>query len=186
MDNVLAARALMGISLGFHIIYVPIGIGLPFILMIAEGLSLRTGDELYHRLARSWMRPAGLLFAIGAVSGIILSFELGLLWPRFMAFSGPLVGLAFSMEGFAFFTEAIFLALYFYGEQRLFRQMLFFCTIILTVATAVSEVFVISANAWMQTPAGFRLVNGALADVHPFSRSITFAALQDVSRRTEF
>jgi cytochrome d ubiquinol oxidase subunit I len=158
----------MGISLGFHIIYATIGIGLPLMLMIAEGLSLRTGDELYHRLARRWIRPAGVLFAIGAVSGTILSFELGLLWPRFMAFSGPLIGLAFSIEGFAFFTEAIFLALYFYGEQRLSRQMLFFCTIILTVAAAVSAVFVISANAWMQTPAGFRLINGALADVHPF------------------
>ena len=168
MDNVLSARALMGISLGFHIIYATIGIGLPFMLMIAEGLSLRTGDELYHQLARRWIRPAGVLFAIGAVSGTILSFELGLLWPRFMAFSGSLIGLAFSMEGFAFFTEAIFLALYIYGEQRLSRRMLFFCTIVLTVAAAVSAVFVISANAWMNTPAGFRLVDGNLADVHPF------------------
>jgi cytochrome d ubiquinol oxidase subunit I len=168
MDDVLAARALMGISLGFHIIYATIGIGLPLMLMIAEGVSLRTGDELYHQLARRWIRPAAVLFAIGAVSGTILSFELGLLWPRFMAFSGPLIGLAFSMEGFAFFVEAIFLALYFYGEQRLSRRMLFFCTIILTVASAASAAFVISANAWMNTPAGFRLVNGALADVHPF------------------
>jgi cytochrome d ubiquinol oxidase subunit I len=168
MDNVLAARALMGISLGFHIIYATIGIGLPLMLMIAEWLSLRTGDELYHQLARRWIRPAGVLFAIGAVSGTILSFELGLLWPRFMAFSGPLIGLPFSLEGFAFFTEAIFLALYFYGEQRLSRRMLFFCTIPLTVAAAASAAFVISANAWMNSPAGFRLVNGALADVHPF------------------
>ena len=168
MDNVLSARALMGISLGFHIIYATIGIGLPLMLMIAEGLSLRTGDELYHQLARRWIRPAGVLFAIGAVSGTILSFELGLLWPRFMAFSGPLIGLAFSMEGFAFFVEAIFLALYIYGEQRLSRRMLFFCTIVLTVAAAASAVFVISANAWMNTPAGFRLVDGKLADVNPF------------------
>ncbi|MBW4055553.1 MAG: cytochrome ubiquinol oxidase subunit I [Proteobacteria bacterium] len=168
MDNVLSARALMGLSLGFHIIYATIGIGLPLMLMIAEGLSLRTGDELYHQLARRWVRPAGVLFAIGAVSGTILSFELGLLWPRFMAFSGPLIGLAFSMEGYAFFVEAIFLALYIYGEQRLSRRMLFFCTIVLSVAAAVSAVFVISANAWMNTPAGFRLVDGKLADVHPF------------------
>ena len=169
MDNVLAARALMGISLGFHIIYATIGVGLPLMLMIAEWLSLRTGDELYHRLARGWIRPAGVLFAIGAVSGTILSFELGLLWPRFMAFSGPLIGLPFSMEGFAFFTEAIFLALYIYGEQRLSRGMLFFCTIILTVSSAASAVFVISANAWMNTPAGFRILNGALADVNPLN-----------------
>jgi len=167
MSEILSARTLMGISLGFHIIYSTIGVGLPLLLMIAEWLSLRTGDEFYHKLARSWIRPAGVLFAIGAVSGTILSFELGLLWPRFMAFSGPLIGLTFSMEGFAFFTEAIFLALYIYGEQRLSRRMLFFCTIILTISSAASAVFVISANAWMNTPTGFRLVNGALADVHP-------------------
>ena len=167
MNEILSARTLMGISLGFHIIYSTIGVGLPLLLMIAEWLSLRTGDEFYHKLARSWIRPAGVLFAIGAVSGTILSFELGLLWPRFMAFSGPLIGLTFSMEGFAFFTEAIFLALYIYGEQRLSRRMLFFCTIILTISSAASAVFVISANAWMNTPTGFRLVNGALADVHP-------------------
>ena len=168
MSEIFSARALMGISLGFHIIYSTIGIGLPLMLMIAEWLSLRTGDDLYHQMARRWIRPAGVLFAIGAVSGTILSFELGFLWPRFMAFSGPLIGIAFSMEGFAFFTEAIFLALYIYGEKRLSRKMLFFCTIPLTVASAVSAIFVISANAWMNTPAGFRIVNGALADVHPF------------------
>ena len=168
MDHVLSARALMGISLGFHIIYATIGIGLPLMLMLAEGLSLRSGDELYHQLARSWVRPAGLLFAIGAVSGTILSFELGLLWPRFMAVSGPLIGLPFSMEGFAFFVEAIFLALYSYGEKRLSRRMRFFCTMPLSAAAAASAVFVISANAWMNTPAGFRILNGYLDDVDPF------------------
>lgn len=167
MDNVLSARVLMGISLGFHIVYATIGIGLPFMLMIAEGISLRTGNEMYHQLARRWIRPAGVLFAIGAVSGTILSFELGLLWPRFMSFSGPIIGLAFSMEGFAFFAEAIFLALYIYGEKRLTRRMLFFCTVVITVASAASAIFVISANAWMNTPTRFRLVNGALAEVYP-------------------
>jgi cytochrome d ubiquinol oxidase subunit I len=167
MDHLLSARALMGISLGFHIIYATIGVGLPLLLMIAEGLSLRSGDELYHRLARSWVRPAGMLFAIGAVSGTILSFELGLLWPRFMALSGPLIGLPFSMEGFAFFIEAIFLALYSYGERRLSRRTLFLCTIPLTLAAAASAVFVISANAWMNTPAGFRVLNGTVAEVEP-------------------
>lgn len=82
MDNVLAARALMGVSLGFHIVYATIGIGLPLMLMIAEGLALRRKEEMWHEMARRWIRPAGLLFAIGAVSGTILSFELGLLWPR--------------------------------------------------------------------------------------------------------
>lgn len=167
MDNVLAARALMGISLGFHIIYATIGIGLPFMLMVAEWISLRKGDDTYHRLARAWIRPAAVLFAIGAVSGTILSFELGLLWPEFMAFSGPMIGLAFSMEGFAFFTEAIFLALYIYGEKRLSRRAQFLCTIPLSISAAISALFVISANSWMNTPTGFRIANGVLTDVDP-------------------
>jgi cytochrome d ubiquinol oxidase subunit I len=169
MDNVMAARALMGVSLGFHIIYATIGIGLPLMLMLAEGIALRTGDELYHRMARAWIRPAGLLFAIGAVSGTVLSFELGLLWPRFMEFSGPLIGMPFWMEGYAFFTEAIFLALYIYGEQRLSRRALFLCTIPLALSAALSAVFVISANAWMNTPTGFTLEGGALRDVSPLA-----------------
>lgn len=167
MDNLVAARALMGASLAFHIVYATIGIGLPLLLMLAEGLALKTGDESWHELARRWIRPAGVLFAIGAVSGTILSFELGLLWPQFMAFAGPMIGLAFSMEGFAFFTEAIFLALYIYGERRLSRRALFLCTIPLTLASAVSAVFVISANGWMNTPTGFRMVNGSPTDILP-------------------
>ena len=167
MDDLFAARALMGVSLAFHIVYATIGIGLPLMLMLAEGLALKTGDELWHDLARRWIKPAGVLFAIGAVSGTILSFELGLLWPQFMAFGGPMIGLAFSMEGFAFFTEAIFLALYIYGERRISRRALFLCTIPLTLASAISAIFVISANGWMNTPSGFRLVNGVVSDIRP-------------------
>jgi cytochrome d ubiquinol oxidase subunit I len=165
MDNLLAARLLMGISLAFHIVYATIGVGLPFMLMIAEGLSLRTGDDSWHVIARRWIRPAGVIFAIGAVSGTVLSFELGLLWPRFMALSGPVIGPAFTIEGFAFFVEAIFLALYLYGEHRLSRPLLFFCTVAMSVAAAASAAFVISANAWMNTPAGFRLENGRAAAI---------------------
>ncbi|MBU5612308.1 cytochrome ubiquinol oxidase subunit I [Geomonas azotofigens] len=167
MDNLLAARALMGVSFVFHIIYATMGIGLPLLLMLAEGLALKTGDESWHRIARRWVLPAGVVFAIGAVSGTILSFELGLLWPRFMAFSGAMIGLAFSMEGFAFFTEAIFLSLYFYGERRLSRRALFLCTIPLTLAASISAIFVISANGWMNTPSGFQMVNGSPSDVLP-------------------
>ena len=167
MENLLAARALMGVSLAFHIVYATIGIGLPLLLMLAEALALKSGNETWHEIARRWIRPAALLFAIGAVSGTILSFELGLLWPEFMAFSGPLIGLAFSMEGFAFFTEAIFIALYIYGERRLSRKALFLCTIPMTLASAISAIFVISANGWMNTPAGFRLVNGVVSDIRP-------------------
>lgn len=167
MDNLLAARALMGVSLGFHMLYATIGVGLPLMLMLAEGVSLRTGNELYHQMARRWIRTAGVLFAIGAVSGTILSFELGFLWPRFMEFSGPLIGFPFWMEGYAFFTEAIFLALYLYGEARLSRRVLFLCTIPLTIAAAASAVFVISANSWMNTPTGFQLEGGVMTAIDP-------------------
>lgn len=167
MDDLLAARWLMGVSLAFHIVYATIGIGLPLLLMLAEGLALKTGDDAWHHLARRWVRPAGVLFAIGAVSGTVLSFELGLLWPQFMAFSGPFIGLAFSMEGFAFFTEAIFLALYIYGERRLSRRALFLCTIPVALASAASAAFVISANGWMNSPSGLRLVNGVITEVRP-------------------
>jgi len=167
MGDLFAARTLMGVSLGFHIIYATIGIGLPLMLMLAEGISLYSGDRHYRLMARRWIRPAGLLFAIGAVSGTILSFELGFLWPRFMELSGPLIGLPFWLEGYAFFLEAIFLALYAYGEQRLSERTLFLCTIPLALAAALSAIFVIGANAWMNMPSGFRLKDGALVAVDP-------------------
>ena len=161
MSNVIFARALMGTSLGFHIVYAAFGIGFPLLLLISELLALKTGNELYHELARSWTRPMVMLFAIGAVSGTILSFELGLLWPRFMGFSGQLIGLPFWLEGFAFFIEAIFAGLYVYGGGRLSRRAQFLCTIPITVSAAASAVFVISANGWMNSPSGFFLAHSA-------------------------
>src|SRR5437867_11650248 len=119
MDNVTLARATMGTSLAFHIVFAVLGVGLPMLLAIAEGLGLWRRDPSWTDLARRWSRAFGILFAVGAVSGTVLSFELGLLWPRFMAFSGAIFGLPFSAEGFAFFIEAIFLGLYLYGWNRL-------------------------------------------------------------------
>src|SRR5947207_338705 len=119
MDNVTLARATMGTSLGFHIVFAVLGVGLPLLMLVAEGLWLRTRDEVWLNLARRWSKALGILFAVGAVSGTTLSFELGLLWPRFMAFSGAIFELPFSAEGFAFFIEAIFLGLYLYGWNRL-------------------------------------------------------------------
>lgn len=101
----------MGLSLVFHTFFTPLGIGLPVLLFAAEGLALKTGDQRYRELARAWTPAVGLLFAVGAVSGTVLSFELGLLWPRFMEYAGGIIGMPFSLEGFAFFTEAIFLAI---------------------------------------------------------------------------
>ena len=115
MSDLLAARAQMGTSLAFHIIFASLGIGLPLLLCIAEGLALRHKDTGWMTLTRRWTKAFALLFAIGAVSGTILSFEIGLLWPTFTRFSGAIIGLPFALEGFAFFLEAIFLGLYLYG-----------------------------------------------------------------------
>ena len=119
MDTLLSARALMGLSLAFHTIFTPIGIGMPLLLFLTEGIGYWKKDLRYRRLARAWTPVVGLFFAVGAVSGTVLSFELGLLWPAFMDYAGGIIGMPFSLEGFAFFTEAIFLAMYIYGWDRL-------------------------------------------------------------------
>src|SRR5690349_18396079 len=109
MDDLTAARAQMGMSLAFHIVFAALGIGLPLLLVLAEGLYLRTKNPVYLTLAKKWAKATAILFAVGAVSGTVLSFELGLLWPGFMKYAGSVVGMPFSLEGYAFFIEAIFL-----------------------------------------------------------------------------
>jgi cytochrome d ubiquinol oxidase subunit I len=168
MDTVLSARALMGLSFAFHTIFTPLGIGMPLLLFVTEGLGLRTGDARYRSLARSWTPVVGLMFAVGAVSGTVLSFELGLLWPNFMESAGGIIGMPFSLEGFAFFTEAIFLAIYIYGWDRLSPIAHWLCGIPLSISAALSAVFVISANAWMNEPEGFDIINGKVANVDPW------------------
>jgi len=118
VSDLLAARSQMAMSLAFHIVFAAIGIGMPVLMAIAEWLWLRRKDEAALALAHRWARGTAILFAVGAVSGTVLSFELGLLWPGFMAFAGPIFGMPFSLEGFAFFLEAIFLGIYLYGWDR--------------------------------------------------------------------
>lgn len=169
MDTLTAARAQMEVSLGFHMIFAALGIGLPLMMVIAEGQALRTGSEHYRRLARKWGRAAALTFAIGAISGTALAFELGLLWPRFMAEAGGIIGPAFTLEGFAFFIEAIFLALYLYGWERLSPRIHWLTGIPVAVSGMLSGVLVVAANAWMQTPAGIEIVNGTITMVDPLA-----------------
>ena len=138
MDTVDWARALFGLSASFHIVFVALGLGFPVLLFVSEGLALRTGNETYRRLARRWARVFALLFAVGVVSGTVLSFELGLLWPRWMEFSGSIVGFIFELEGVAFFTEAIFLGLYIYGWDRMSPRLHWLCAIPLIVSSAMS------------------------------------------------
>jgi cytochrome d ubiquinol oxidase subunit I len=167
MDNVTLARATMGSSLGFHIVFAVLGVGFPVLIAAAEGIGLRRRDQAWMDLARRWARAFGILFAVGAVSGTTLSFELGLLWPRFMAFSGSIIGLPFSAEGFAFFLEAIFLGLYLYGWQRLSPLTHWLCSIPIILSGAASAWFVVTANAWMNMPAGFRVADGQVVQVDP-------------------
>src|SRR5207245_5956140 len=122
VSDLLAARSQMAMSLAFHIVFAAIGIAMPLVVIIAEWQWLRTKDEVYLVLAKRWAKGTAILFAVGAVSGTVLSFELGLLWPGFMRYAGAIIGMPFSLEGFAFFTEAIFLGIYLYGWDRVSRR----------------------------------------------------------------
>lgn len=177
MDGLTAARAQMEVSLGFHMIFAALGIGLPLLMVLAEGLGLRTGREHYRALARKWAKATALTFAVGAVSGTALSFELGLLWPRFMAFSGAVVGPAFELEAYAFFIEAIFLGLYLYGWDRLSPFQHWLTGIPVAFSGLMSGVLVVAANAWMQVPGGLRAEDGALTAVNPLAPFLTPAWL---------
>jgi cytochrome d ubiquinol oxidase subunit I len=160
----------MALSLGWHIVIACFGVGFPLIVLIAEWRALRTGDAVYSALARAWTKALGVLFAVGAVSGTILSFELGILWPRFMGRFGEVIGLPFAIEGIAFFVEAIFVGLYLYGWDRLSPRVHLLTGIPIVVAGVASAWFVVTANAWMNQPAGFRLdSSGAVVDPDPWA-----------------
>ena len=184
MEHVIAARAQMGTSLAFHIVFAALGVGLPLLVFIAEGLWLRTKRRVYYDLARSWSKGMAVLFAVGAVSGTILSFELGLLWPEFMRYAGGIIGLPFSLEGFAFFIEAIFIGLYLYGWDRLSPVQHWLCALPIAVSGPISAGFVTMANAWMNMPAGFRLQDGRVVDVHPIAAMFSAPWLVEVLHTT--
>ncbi|HYO10549.1 MAG TPA: cytochrome ubiquinol oxidase subunit I [Tepidisphaeraceae bacterium] len=168
MDTLTAARWQMALSLAFHMVFAAVGIGLPFMLVIVEAAHLRTGRPHYKRLAQKWAKVTGLLFAIGAVSGTALSFELGLLWPRYMKIMGPVVGHLFALEGYAFFVEAIFIGLYLYGWDKLSPRGHWLCGVVVAISGALSGWFVLGVNAWMQVPVGFtRDAAGAVTVTDP-------------------
>jgi cytochrome d ubiquinol oxidase subunit I len=159
----------MGTSLAFHLTFAVLGVGLPLMMLIAEGMHLRTGDPVWRALARRWSKAFGILFAVGAVSGTIISFELGLLFPRFMAFAGGIIGLPFSLEGFAFFLEAIFLGIYLYGWKRLTPRLHWLSGFPVAISAVASAFFIVTANAWMNVPRGFDLSHGRVSHVDPIA-----------------
>jgi cytochrome d ubiquinol oxidase subunit I len=153
-------------------------------MAIAEGLYLRTGERVYLDLAKRWAKGTAVLFAVGAVSGTVLSFELGLLWPKFMEHAGAIIGMPFSLEGFAFFTEAIFLGLYLYGWERLPGKAHWLAGVIVAVSGIFSGIFVVMANAWMNAPTGFQWKNGIFSDIDPIAAMFNGAALHEALHMT--
>jgi cytochrome bd ubiquinol oxidase subunit I len=184
MDDLLAARSQMAMSLAFHIIFAAIGIAMPLLMIVAEWKWRRSKDEVYLTLAKRWAKGTAILFAVGAVSGTVLSFELGLLWPTFMGYAGSIIGMPFSLEGFAFFTEAIFLGIYLYGWQRVRPRAHLFAGAMVAVSGALSGIFVVIANAWMNAPTGFRLVDGKPVDIDPIAAMMNPAAFSQTLHMT--
>jgi cytochrome d ubiquinol oxidase subunit I len=158
----------MSVSLAFHILFAVTGMAMPLLMVLSEWRYLRTRDEVYLDLAKRWAKGTAILFAVGAVSGTVLSFELGLLWPVFMGRAGPSIGLPFGLEGFAFFLESIFLGIYLYGWDRVSPRVHLVSGAVIAVSGLLSGVFVVAVNSWMNAPTGFSLEGGVLSAIDPW------------------
>lgn len=167
MDNIIAARSQMALSLGFHIIFSCIGMVMPFFMAVAHYKWLRTHDLVYKNITKAWSNGVAIFFATGAVSGTVLSFELGLLWPGFMRHAGPIFGMPFSLEGVAFFIEAIALGFFLYGWDKFNPWFHWFTGVIVGISGIISGILVVSANSWMNSPAGFDFVKGKYLNIDP-------------------
>ncbi|MDQ3962791.1 MAG: cytochrome ubiquinol oxidase subunit I [Actinomycetota bacterium] len=167
--DLMSARMQMALSLGWHIVIACFGVGFPAIILIAEWRGWRRADETYRLLARRWASVLAVLFAVGAVSGTILSFELGILWPGLMDRFGEVIGLPFAIEAIAFFVEAIFIGIYLYGWDKLSPRAHFLSGIPIVVGGIASAWFVVTANAWMNQPRGFEMAGDRLTNVDPWA-----------------
>ena len=169
MDDFIAARSQMALSLGFHIIFSCIGMIMHFFMAVAHYKWLKTGNIVYRNVTRAWSRGVAIFFATGAVSGTVLSFELGLLWPEFMKHAGPIFGMPFSLEGTAFFIEAIALGFFLYGWNRFNKWFHWFTGLVVGISGLLSGILVVAANAWMNSPAGFDYINGQYLNIDPIA-----------------
>jgi cytochrome bd ubiquinol oxidase subunit I len=165
----LQARQMQALSFAVHIPLVAFGISFPALVLFVEWLGRRTGDEVYLVLARRWSKVMLALFGVGVITGTVLSFEMGLLWPNFTATFGSVFGLGFAIEGFSFFLEAIFIGIYVYGWDRLSPRLHMLSAVPIVIAGVTGSLMVISVNAWMNHPGGFELRDGKVTDVHPFT-----------------
>ncbi len=167
MNDLIAARMQMAVSLGFHIIFACIGIAMPVLMAFSEWRWLRTGKSVFLDITKAWSKGVAIFFAVGAVSGTVLSFELGLLWPQFMRHAGAIIGMPFSWEGTAFFVEAIALGIFLYGWGRLPKWVHWGSGVVVGISGVLSGIFVVAANSWMNSPAGFDWVNGKPVNIDP-------------------
>src|SRR5580700_7029801 len=167
MGDLVAARMQMAVSLGFHIIFACIGMTMPVLMAFSELRWVKTGRQVYLDITKAWSKGVAIFFAVGAVSGTVLSFELGLLWPHFMQEAGAVIGLPFSWEGTAFFVAAIALGIFLYGWDKLNKWVHWASGIIVSISGVISGIFVVSANSWMNSPAGFDWVNGKAINIDP-------------------
>lgn len=167
MENLDYARLQMAFTLGFHIIFACIGMVMPFFMVVAHHKWLKTRNPVYKRLSMAWLKGVAIFFVTGAVSGTALSFELGMLWPEFMKHAGPIIGMPFSLEGAAFFVEAIALGFYLYGWNKLPEKFHWFTGVIIGISGVASGILVVSANGWMNAPSGFDYINGEFTNIDP-------------------
>jgi len=167
MDNLDAARMQMAFTLIFHIVFACIGMVMPFFMVLSHAKWLRTRRPEYLTLTKAWQKGVAIFFVTGAVSGTALSFELGLLWPGFMKYAGPIIGMPFSLEGAAFFIEAVALGFYLYGWNKISERFHLTTGIIVGISGITSGILVVSANSWMNSPAGFDYVNGQFTNIDP-------------------
>lgn len=177
MDDLLAARWQMALSLGFHIVFASIGIAMPFLMATSHWLYLKGRNPQYLVLTKAWSKGVAIFFAVGAVSGTALSFELGLLWPGFMKHAGPIIGMPFSWEGTVFFLEAIALGVFLYGWERVPAWAHWGSGVVIGISGVLSGLFVICANGWMNSPAGFDWNGGQPTNIDPWAAMFNEAAL---------
>jgi cytochrome bd ubiquinol oxidase subunit I len=167
--NPVPARSQMGSSLGFHIILACFGVAFAAVTMTAEFIGIKRGDAAAMLLARRWSKVMAVLVAVGAVSGTVLSYELGLLWPGLMGRFGAAFGIGFSYEGIFFFLEAIFVGVYLYGWRRLSPWAHWWSGMPIVVSGILGAMSVVAANSWMNSPAGYTLSHGKITSVDPVS-----------------
>src|SRR5260221_5876189 len=184
MSDFLFARSRMAMWLAVHMVLVALGIGMPLLMAMAEGMYLRTKHPVYLDLCHRWVKGTAILFAVGAVSGTVLSFELGLLWPGFMEHAGAIIGMPFSLEGFAFFTEAIFLGVYLDVGRRFPQVVHWWSGVFVALSGISSGIFVVTATAWMTSPAGFKIVGEKITDIAPIAAMLNPASFHEVLHMT--